>query len=63
MGGAFHELRGATKLDVWLQLKELLEAHEDDAWVVRPSRKSDAMRLMERQFPSRDWVLSVRFDK
>ena len=63
MGGASSELRGSTKLDVWLQLKGLLEAHADDAWTVRPSSKRDAMRLMQREFPSRDWVLSVRFDK
>jgi hypothetical protein len=63
MGGASHELRGPTKLNVWLQLKELLEAHEDDAWTVRPSKKRDAMQLMKRECPSRDWVLWIRFDK
>ena len=63
MGGASSELRGTTKLDVWLQLKELLEAHSDDAWTLRPSSKREAMRLMEREHPSRDWVLWIRFDK
>jgi len=63
MGGASYQLRGSTKLDVWLQLKELLKAHKDDAWTVRPSGKHEAMRAMEREFPSRDWVLWVRFDK
>lgn len=63
MGGASQELRASTKLEVWLQLKELLDAHENDAWTVRPSNKRDAMRLMEREYPSRDWVLWVRFDK
>ena len=63
MGGASDELRGSSKTEVWLQLKALLEAHRDDAWTVRPSGKREAMRLMEREFPSRDWVLSIRFDK
>jgi hypothetical protein len=63
MGGGLHELRASTKLDVWLQLKDLLQGHENDAWTVRPSRKQDAMRLMKREYPSRDWVLWVRFDK
>ena len=63
MGGAFSELRASTKLDVWLQLKELLEAHRDGPWTVRPSRKRDAMIQMEREYPSRDWVLQVRLDK
>lgn len=63
MGGAFQELRASTKVDVWLQLKNVLEAHQHDAWTVQPSNRRDAMRLMEREFPSRDWVLLVRFDK
>jgi len=63
MGGASDELRGPTKLEVWLQLKSLLRAHKDGAWTVRPSNKQDAMRLMKREYPSRDWVLWIRFDK
>lgn len=63
MGGASSQLRGSTKLDVWLQLKDLLQAHKDDAWTVRPSSKREAMQRMEREDPSRDWVLWVRFDK
>jgi hypothetical protein len=63
MGGSSDELRGPTKLDVWLQLKDLFEAHANDAWTVRPSNKREAMSRMTREYPSRDWVLPIRFDK
>jgi hypothetical protein len=62
VGGGFLEFRGQTTISVWLQVEEWRQGQGYE-WTLTPGTKRDAKRGMRREFPSRDWVLRLRFDK
>lgn len=62
MGSYTRTLKGSTKLDVYLQLRESLD-DVSDTWAIRPTNKRDAYKAMIRDESKREWKLAVRYGK
>jgi len=62
VGGFRKTVRGRTKIEVYLQLRQLIQ-EEGDTWVIHPQNKKEAKKAMEYDQCKQEWVLEVRFEK
>ena len=63
MGSHTFVLRGRTKLEVCIQLRDFLDQERDNWSGIDPGSKKQAKKKMERDYERGEWVLWVRCPK